>query len=69
MAATSSPKRRRLETYFHLAGMHEPADRVRPSARRPGRRAADEDGEEDASETQAEEETSASTSDSVATDG
>lgn len=34
---------RGLETYFHLAGMHEVAGRVRPSARRPGRRAADED--------------------------
>ena len=32
-----------LETYFHLAGMHELADKVRPSARKPGRRAADED--------------------------
>ncbi len=32
-----------LETYFHLAGMHELAAKVRPSARRPGRRAADED--------------------------
>ncbi len=33
---------RGLETYFHLAGMHDVAERVRPSARRPGRRAADE---------------------------
>ncbi len=34
---------RGLETYFHLAGMHDVAGRVRPSARRAGRRAADED--------------------------
>ncbi len=41
---------RGLETYFHLAGMHELAERVRPSSHRPGRRAADEDGEPDAVE-------------------
>ena len=33
---------RGLETYFHLAGMHELAEKVRPSTRRSGRRAADE---------------------------
>ncbi len=31
---------RALESYFHLAGMHELAERVRPSARRPGRQPA-----------------------------
>ena len=41
---------RALETYFHLAGMHELAERVRPSTRRPGRRAADEDVDPDAVE-------------------
>ncbi len=45
---------RALESYFHLAGMHELAERVRPSTRRPGRRAADEgsgsDPEPDSSE-------------------
>ena len=41
---------RALESYFHLAGMHELAERVRPSARRPGRRAADEGSGSDAGE-------------------
>lgn len=41
---------RALETYFHLAGMHELAERVRPSTHRPGRRAADENLEPDAAE-------------------
>ncbi len=36
------------ESLFHFAGMHELADRVRPSTRRPGRRLADENGEADA---------------------
>ncbi len=49
---------RALESYFHLAGMHDLAERVRPSARRPGRRAADEhdtdkdQGSEDTSSTE-----------------
>ncbi len=42
---------RGLETYFHLAGLHELAERVRPSTHRPGRRAADEDLGPDAVET------------------
>ncbi len=33
------------ESLFHFAGMHELADRVRPSTRRPGRRLAEENGE------------------------
>ena len=33
---------RTLEGLFHLAGMHELAERVRPSTRRPGRREADD---------------------------
>lgn len=64
---------RALETYFHLAGMHELAERVRPSARRPGRRAADENMEPDAveaegDEAQADEETAGETPDSEAVD-
>ncbi len=41
---------RALESYFHLAGMHDLAARVRPSARRPGRRAAEEDSGSDSEE-------------------
>ncbi len=33
------------ESLFHFAGMHELAERVRPSTRRPGRRLAEENGE------------------------
>ena len=36
---------RLAESLFHFAGMHELAERVRPSTRRPGRRLADENGE------------------------
>ncbi len=45
-----------LETYFHLAGMHEVAERVRPSIRRSGRRAAD-DPEQGSGEVQPQEDT------------
>ncbi len=48
---------RTLESYFHLAGMHDLAERVRPSTRRPGRRAADETSEPDSGEETAEEAT------------
>ncbi len=42
---------RSAESLFHLAGEHELAERLRPSARRPGRRAADvEKGKEGESE-------------------
>lgn len=43
-----------LETYFRLAGMHELAERVRPSGRRPGSRAADDGGEQGSDEPPAE---------------
>ncbi len=46
---------RALESYFHLAGRHELAERVRPSTRRPGRRAADVDPESDSGEASSEE--------------
>ncbi|MCP3959129.1 MAG: hypothetical protein GY719_14865 [bacterium] len=48
---------RALETYFNLAGMFELAERVRPSTRRPGRRAVDEKPEQGSGEAQVEEET------------
>jgi hypothetical protein len=35
---------RTLEGLFHLAGLHELAERVRPSTRRPGRRAEEDPG-------------------------
>ena len=38
---------RLAEALFHFAGLHELAERVRPSSRRPGRRVADEDSETD----------------------
>ncbi len=46
---------RALESNFHLAGLHELAERVRPSTRRPGRRAADESSGSDPEEESAEE--------------
>ena len=46
---------RLAEALFHFAGMHELADRVRPSTRRPGRRLADEDSQTDSGDSQAEE--------------
>ncbi len=49
---------RALESYFHLAGMHELAERVCPSTRRPGRRAVDENPGSDPEEESAPEESS-----------
>lgn len=46
---------RLAEALFHFAGLHELAERARPSTRRPGRRLADEDPETDSGEAQAEE--------------
>jgi len=38
---------RALTSYFHLAGLHELAELIRPSTRRKGRRAVDEEGASD----------------------
>ena len=47
-----------FESLFHLAGLHELAERVRPSRRRRGRRAVDEENAPPAEESASEESTS-----------